>query len=203
MNCGCPDTSCPSPVGVTITQNVLSFGDNILYSHEARFSRAAGTVVAAFGRYTRMDLPYAPLSPEDVFVFGNSGAMRGGGIDYVVSGSQVYLVNEAAVDSEYMIKWKSLSGTDAATGAGTVWATGSLQPFAADPGTGWLPMKAIADGGAAHSKAAYAALWTYLAINTALTLSPPYAGSTFELKTLTAPVYTGAALEYLQMYIRT
>lgn len=198
MNCGCPDTSCPSPVGVTITQQVLLFGDgDNLYAHEVRYSRAIGNLTAASGRYVLMTLPFAPISDAHVFVFGNSGAMRGGGVDYVVSGSQVYLVNEAALDSEYLVKWQSLTSSTSSAGAGTVWSAGDLQAFFVDPGAGWLKM----DGTTSHVNAAYSVLSGLLA-STHAGLALSNDGTNFVLRQAKSPVLVGASLLDIDMYVK-
>lgn len=200
-NCGCHDSSCPSPIGVTVVQTNLVFDGGNFYAHQERFSRPAGTVVSASGRYVLMTLAYNPVSPSFVNVYANSAAMRPS-VDYVVSGKQVYLVNEAAIDSEYLVKYSSIEGAAASVGAGTTWDTGDLQPFFTDPGVGWLPMLSLADGGIEHEKAAYTALWTYLAANTGLMVVGSYSGSTFQLQSLTSPVYVGSAIQQLRVYIK-
>ena len=196
----CPSScheSCPETTPVTVIQNNLIFDGDNLYAHEVRYSRAIGNLTAASSRYVLMTLPYAPISDAHVFVFANSGAMRGGGIDYVVSGNQVYLVNEAAVDSEYLVKWQSLESSTSSVGAGTTWATGDLQAFFADPGAGWLLM----DGSASREKAAYSVLWDLLAsTHAALVLSST--STHFVLKPLTSPVLSGAVLENVPMYVK-
>lgn len=197
MSCGCHDSSCPQPVGVAITNNILQFDGDNLYAHEVRYSRAIGNLTAASGRYVLMTLPYAPISDAHVFVFANSGAMRGGGIDYVVSGSQVYLVNEAAVDSEYLVKWQSLDSSTSSVGAGTVWSTGDLQAFFADPGAGWLLM----DGSTPREKAAYSVLWGLLTGSHAgLVLSST--STHFVLREAKSPVLVGASLLDIDMYVK-
>lgn len=201
----CPSScheSCPETTPVTIIQTNLVFDGSNFYAHQERFSRSAGTVVSASGRYVLMTLAYSPVSPSFVNVYANSAAMRPG-VDYVVSGKQVYLVNEAAIDSEYLVKYSSIEGAAASVGAGTTWDTGDLQPFFTDPGTGWLPMLSLADGGIAHEKAAYTALGNYLALNRDLLVGESYGdGPTFQLKSLTSPVYVGSAIQQLRVYIK-
>lgn len=197
MACGvCCETSCPAPVPVTVNLTTIEFDGSNAYFHQLRFSRAAGTVVAVEGKYILINLPHTPVSSAEILVAGNSGVMRKDA-DYVVSGSQIYLVNEAAVDSEYLVRWFSTEGAPSDESGSSMFTTGYLQAFYEDPGSGWLVM----DGATSRSVAAYAALAAYLAMHPNLVVSMD--ASTFVLKALTSMVYTGTDVQTLNMYIHT
>lgn len=195
MSCGCASScneTCPETTPVTIIQYTIEGG---IVPKKARYSRGAGTVTAANGKYVLMTLPNAPVNSDSVTVHGNSGAMRPIA-DYVVSGSQIYLVNEATLDDEYMVSWISGEASIPDPSTTSTFNPGYLQGFYSDPGTAWLAM----DGVTAHSKAAYAALWLYLAMNTGLLQASD--ASTFTLKALSSTLYDGSSLVSVTVYIK-
>lgn len=196
MSCSSCHQTCPESVPVTITQTTIEFDGENAFWHQTIFSRPAGTVTAVGGSYVLITLPYAPVSAKSVTVYRN-GSIQKPVDDYAVSGSQVYLTVPAETDDQFLVIWFATTGS--VTTGSSAYAVGYIQPFYADPGTGWLVM----DGVTAHVKTAYESLWTFLAANTELLVPGSYSGTTFTLKALTSMLYTGSAVATLNCYIKT
>jgi len=188
--CGCV-SSCPEAAAVTINVTEIEWDGSEASFRTARFSRAAGTVTAdSGGAYRVISLPYAVAMPDSVTVARNSGVQRPG-VDFAVSGSQIYLTAEAGVDDEFLVNWFSSQAQPAVGGYGT----GHIAGFASSPGAAWLAM----DGTTTHSAAAYQALWVYLTANPGLMES--FDSTSFVLKAASFSLYTGSELLALQGYI--
>ena len=198
MSCDtCCTDSCPSPVSVQVNVTNIQFDGANSSFRGGRFSRAMGTVTAdSSGAYRVITLPYSVAQPESVVLVRNSGVQRRD-VDFVISGDQIYLTREDDGTDEFTVQWFSSAPT-VAVGSDDV---GTLRGFAAAPASGWLAM----DGGMSppHSKATYAALWTYLAANESLLVggAAGNSGSTFTLILITFPFYNGSSFQTLQGYI--
>lgn len=192
-NCGC-NTSCPEPCAVTINVTSVTWNGDDASFQVARFSKAAGTVTADSATlYRIITLPSNVAAPESVQLFRNSGAQRNG-LDFVVSGNQIFLAAAAGDSDEFLVHWFSSDATATVGG----YSVGHLAGFASDPGTGWLAM----DGSTSINYDDYAALGAYLAVNTSLLLSgSAVPGGSFVLKNVTFPFYDGSSLQTLQGYI--